>query len=60
MRLLQLLRTVQLLQESIPTVSDVLSAVFSMSLHTLCLAHVVNLAAGFFHQYSDFKHTSAV
>ena len=38
--------------------SDVLSAVFAKSLHRLCLAHVVNLAAEVFHQYSDFKHTS--
>ena len=48
MRLLQL-RTVQLLQESLPTVSDVLSAVFAKSLHMLCLANVVNLAAEIFH-----------
>ena len=40
-----MLRTVQLLHESLPTVSVVLSAVFAKSLHTLCLAHIVNLAA---------------
>ena len=53
-----MLWTVQLLQESIPTVSDVLSAVFAKSLHTLCLAHIVNLPAEAFRHYSHFKHTS--
>ena len=35
---------------------DVLSAVFSNSLHVLCLAHIVNLTAEVFHHYPDFSH----
>ena len=37
---------------------DVLSAVYPNSVHVLCLAHIVNLAAEVFHHHSDFSHTS--
>ena len=37
---------------------DVLSVVFSQSVHVLCLAHIVNLAAEVFHHYGEFQHTS--
>ena len=37
---------------------DVMSAVYSNSVHILCLAHIVNLAAEVFHLYKDFSHTA--
>ena len=30
----------------------------SNSLHVLCIAHIVNLAAEVFHHHTDFQHTS--
>ena len=37
---------------------DVLSAVYPTSVHMLCLAHIVNLAAEISHHYKDFSHTA--
>ena len=39
---------------------DVLSTVFSNSLHVLCLAHIVNLTAEVFHHSRDFAHMCAL
>ena len=37
---------------------DVLSSVYPKSVHILCLAHIVNLAAEIFNNYKDFSHTA--
>ena len=37
---------------------DVLSAIYPNSVHILCLAHIVNLAAEVFHCYKNFSHTA--
>ena len=37
---------------------DVLSSVYPKSVHILCLAHIVNLAAEIFNNHKDFSHTA--
>ena len=39
---------------------EVLSPLFPRSIHVLCLAHIVNLAADVFQKYNDFHHVATL